>query len=498
MCALDIRRGGSPPPDFNFASLTLLAKKPSHEVDGVKWYLPKDTRPISVINTDNRIIANLYRQVLSRFADKMCRSEQQGFLSNRWLLQNVVDVDMEARKLYVKDGKGGMFLVDLSAAFPSLGHEYLFKVLARQGVPDDFLNALRMFYVENQHFTSLDGESSKSFKVHSGVRQGCPMSPVLFALALDPFLDHLCRKLPPTDMVRAYADDTCIVVQDVHTLPVISKCFTLLAKASCLTVNIDKTVFVPLYPATHAQARTDIRMHAWANMEIHIGHGKYLGFQVGPKASAEKNFAAPMEKFRKRALHWLGLRQLGAYFQTFGFNMCALSVLGFTSRLYMLPDSFAKEANSMALRFMHGPRFWIHGPEGHAFFRAQKDLGLKAVPRCPKSACHSLCFQGTRKFVEDHTKLIQSVEELVLESPIPCTEILDVIRSSPAWSSKVLYEQSFLLDYVGLCARAPIHMKVQSIAYDCFFIITTQRDQYISCWRKSFQSIGAKKACLTK
>jgi hypothetical protein len=226
MCALDIRRGGSPPPDFNFASLTLLAKKPSHEVDGVKWYLPKSTRPISVVNTDNRIIANLYRQVLSRFADKMCRSEQQGFLSNRWLLQNVVDVDMEARKLYVKDGKGGMFLVDLSAAFPSLGHEYLFKVLARQGVPDDFLNALRMFYVENQHFTSLDGESSKSFKVHSGVRQGCPMSPVLFALALDPFLDYLCRKLPPTDMVRAYADDTCIVVQDVHTLPVISKCFT--------------------------------------------------------------------------------------------------------------------------------------------------------------------------------------------------------------------------------------------------------------------------------
>ena len=118
---------------------------------------------------------------------------------------------------------------------------------------------------------------------------------------------------------------------------------------------------------------------------------------------------------------------------------------------------------------MHGPRFWIHGPEGHAFFRAQKDLGLKAAPRFPKSACHSLCFQGTHKFVEDHTKLIGSVEELVLESPIPYLEILDVIRSSPAWSSKVLYEQPCRCDYVGLCARAPIHTRVQSIAYDMFF-----------------------------
>ena len=168
---------------------------------------------------------------------------------------------MEARKLYVKDGRGGMFLLDLSAAFPSLGHEYLFKVLACQGVPDDFLNALRMFYVENQHFTSLDGESSKSFKVHSGVRQGCPMSPVLLALALDPFLDHLCRKLPPTGMVRAYADDTCIVVQDVHTLPVISKCFTLLAKASRLAANIDKTVsYHYILRRTHKLGQTSVCM----------------------------------------------------------------------------------------------------------------------------------------------------------------------------------------------------------------------------------------------
>ena len=60
----------APPEDFNFATLVLLPKKPSVVVDGVKWYAPKDTRPLSVTNTDNRIIANLFRLPLAEFASK--------------------------------------------------------------------------------------------------------------------------------------------------------------------------------------------------------------------------------------------------------------------------------------------------------------------------------------------------------------------------------------------------------------------------------------------
>ena len=40
-------------------------------------------------------------------------------------------------------------LVDLQAAFPSLGHEFLFEVLQRQGVPDFFLTGIRAFYKNN-------------------------------------------------------------------------------------------------------------------------------------------------------------------------------------------------------------------------------------------------------------------------------------------------------------------------------------------------------------
>jgi len=121
-------------------------------------------------------------------------------------------------------------LIDLSAAFPSISQEYLFKVLERQGVPKCFRDAIKCFYKNNQHFTKMDGEVSESFLVQSGVRQGCPMSPVLFALALDPFLEHLRRHLPADCMVRAYADDRAVVLPCVASVSLVPPCLIDLPK----------------------------------------------------------------------------------------------------------------------------------------------------------------------------------------------------------------------------------------------------------------------------
>lgn len=123
-CAQHILHGGSPPPNFNYALLSPLPKKPSVDADGTKWFAAKDTRPISIVNADNRIIANLFRNVLASFANRICGKEQRFFLLHRYLLENVIEIDFEARKMYIQGGKGAMLLIDLTAAFPSLSHDY--------------------------------------------------------------------------------------------------------------------------------------------------------------------------------------------------------------------------------------------------------------------------------------------------------------------------------------------------------------------------------------
>ena len=87
---LKILEGNLSPEDFNFATLALLPKKPLTEVDGPKWFSPKHTRPISIVNADDRILANAFRKALAGFAERICSKKSNVSIrttntSQRWM-----------------------------------------------------------------------------------------------------------------------------------------------------------------------------------------------------------------------------------------------------------------------------------------------------------------------------------------------------------------------------------------------------------------------------
>ena len=78
---------------------------------------------------------------------------------------------------------------DFAAAFPSVAHEWLFAVLAARGCPDGFINVVRAMYSLVTTFFRTDGRLSFLCWVLAGVLQGCPLSGMLFAIIMDPFLE---------------------------------------------------------------------------------------------------------------------------------------------------------------------------------------------------------------------------------------------------------------------------------------------------------------------
>ena len=92
------------------------------------------------------------------------------------------------------------------------------------------------------------------------------------------------------------------------------------------------------------QFKMDMKYSSWAQMGVQIGYGTYLGFFVGPKATAEVNFETVVSKFRLCALFWLELKHLCVFFQVLGCHMFAVSVFNFISQLYLLPADLAAKA----------------------------------------------------------------------------------------------------------------------------------------------------------
>ena len=111
----------SPPDTFNSAILLLLPKKPSSVSQHLgPAYTPANLRPISVVNTDNRIVASLLNAILAPFANTFCRPEQRGFLPNRYISTNIIDIDLAIHRSLKAHPLGARFLFDFSAACPSL------------------------------------------------------------------------------------------------------------------------------------------------------------------------------------------------------------------------------------------------------------------------------------------------------------------------------------------------------------------------------------------
>ena len=214
-----------PNEDFNFAFLCCIPKatKEKH-LTGAPIHSAANTRPLSIADAANRIVAAILCASLERCVGDRISSMQRGFVKGRQMLMNIIDVDTAAQTVSVKSKSGVIILFDFKAAFPSMDHSFIWHTLRIAGIPSDFVSAIQMLYKNNQHRLRMDGELYNGPTVSSGVRQGCPLSGLLFSICVDVLLlrlaDHLNRE---DEIARAFADDTAVVVNDyLVTIPTFS------------------------------------------------------------------------------------------------------------------------------------------------------------------------------------------------------------------------------------------------------------------------------------
>jgi len=354
--------------DFNLSLLCCLPKKATgHDPAAGEYFSGENTRPLALVNVDNRIMASAARLTWEPILSKYVSLKQQGFIKGRQMLGNVIDIDFHSMRVSLTKESGAVIFFDFKAAFPSVSHKFLRESLSSIGLPTHALAFIDALYSHNNCNLAFKGNTYKGFSMHCGVRQGCPISPLLFAAAVDILLRRL-EQMIQSGIIRAFADDIGMVVEDFFRDGRIAQTvFSEFASMSGLELNLPKTVAIPLWPkgVQEIQQSMSQGQFFWDQIQI-ASSGKYLGFSSGP-GKGFSSWDAPICKYLGRTRRWQEIGE-GTQFATLAYNTFALTTLSFVSQLESPPPA-AISAEQQGLRNMlPGPGNWFV-PEDAFYFK---------------------------------------------------------------------------------------------------------------------------------
>jgi hypothetical protein len=132
-------------------------------------------RPITVLNTDYKILTKALTTQLARVAPSMIHPDQAGFMAGRSILDQVelsktIIALAEASKV-----NGAIIALDQEKAYDKIHPDYLFKAMATFGIPDTFIRTVKHLYETAETTVIINGIQSAPFKITRGVRQGDPL-----------------------------------------------------------------------------------------------------------------------------------------------------------------------------------------------------------------------------------------------------------------------------------------------------------------------------------
>lgn len=247
---------------------------------------------------------------LDQWAERTHRraAGQAGFRTGRgttdgvFVLQHCIETCKATKKeLYVA-------FIDFEKAYDSVNRDLLWRALGSMGAHGTMLECLRTMHAEIQFVVKAEGVYGEPFRVESGVKQGDPLSPLLFGLFIDRLEAYLNKEYPEigVPVVSAfinsllYADDLALMALNARALQALLDGLSRFSKANHLTVNIAKCKCVVFNKSSRQEARFTYEGAALDNADWfdYLGTRLYRSFR-NTKAHIKKNLPIRLEKAEK-------------------------------------------------------------------------------------------------------------------------------------------------------------------------------------------------------
>ena len=248
---------------------------------------------------------------------------------------------------------GLMIFIDFRKAFDTLEWSFLFNCLDSFNFGNEFKRWISTFYKNIQSCVINNGLSSEYFNLTRGVRQGDPLSPYLFLLAVETLaiaireneeIKGIVIDKQETKLLQ-YADDTTAVLSDAESGYKLFQLLDKFKKVSGLKVNSSKTEGLWIGSLKGSEMKPlGIK---WPQDPI-----KALGifFTYDKKLLYMKNFTEKLDNIKKLINIWSS-RGLSLYGKVTIIKSLLLPKVVYTSSLLPTPENIIKELNHLIYNF---------------------------------------------------------------------------------------------------------------------------------------------------
>lgn len=249
-------------------------------------------------------------------ACKIVDPNQTGFIKGGNILEGVVILHEVINELRRTKEKGVILKIDFEKAYDRVRWEFLAQVMLSMNFHPQWVAWVMDTVKGGKVCINVNGERSNYFSTFRGLRQGDPLSPLLFNLVADVLgvlLDKACSKghikgvlthlIPDGISHVQYVDDTVIMIDgsdlSIRNLKLILYCFEWLTG---LKINFHKSeVFGFGYTQQEKKEKANMLNCVLGDFPM-----KYLGIPVSDQHLSKKAFSPILQKMIKRLDPWKG------------------------------------------------------------------------------------------------------------------------------------------------------------------------------------------------
>ena len=296
------------PDEFKDATIVTLFKNKGSKTDCGNY------RGISLLSIAGKILARIIlNRLVTNIAEENLPEAQCGFRPGRSTTDMIFTVRQVQEKCIEQNMDLYVTFIDLTKAFDTVNREALWDILAKLGCPRKFVNLIRLFHNNMSGLVLSGGETSETFNIANGVKQGCVLAPVLFNLFFACVLDHAGRDLEHGVFLKyrldgslfdprrlkaktkifetivreaLFADDCALMAHTEADLQLVVNKFAEASRLFGLTISLGKTE-VLMQPAPGSTTRSPSISIDGSELN-NVDHFKYLGSIISNDGTLDK------------------------------------------------------------------------------------------------------------------------------------------------------------------------------------------------------------------